>query len=500
MLLILILILALPFFSFGSEKEEISLEIIVFESSSCEHCQQLKKEYFNRLLKEYGFLHITYYDLKYPENYQLLLDIQSEVSPEKSSQVINELPLVVVGEEILAGGEAEIKARLDQVIGRSINRQNSNIYSQSRSVEKGTSPGKVINLAYFYEPGCRECRTVEYALSYLKSKYPYLEVEYFNLAEGKNRLIQEALGEICNLPLEKRHLTPAIYVGREYVIKDIDIKYLEEVIEGYRDTGSEKIWLKVEKNILRIEERAAVQGYLEKLKVPAVVAAGLIDGVNPCAFSIVIFLITYLGYLNRGKEEIFQMGVLFIMAVFLSYFLIGIGLLEFLRRASFFPSIRRIIFLVGVAFTALLGALSLGDYFRIKRSNPESMLLKVPSRWRRAINTFMGRKVRERRFLIPLSLGIGFLASSVEFICTGQIYLPTLIFLSGISRMRRAVVLPLFLYNFSFVIPLIGVFLAVYLGVSSGIIAKITMQNSSLSKVLTSVLFFSLSGILFSLM
>jgi len=497
--LILILILALPFFSFGSEKEEISLEIIVFESSSCEHCQQLKKEYFNRLLKEYGFLHITYYDLKYPENYQLLLDIQSEVSPEKSSQVINELPLVVVGEEILAG-EAEIKARLDQVIGRSINRQNSNIYSQSRSVEKGTSPGKVINLAYFYEPGCRECRAVEYALSYLKSKYPYLEVEYFNLAEGKNRLIQEALGEICNLPLEKRHLTPAIYVGREYVIKDIDIKYLEEVIEGYRDTGSEKIWLEAEKNILRIEERAAVQGYLEKLKVPAVVAAGLIDGVNPCAFSIVIFLITYLGYLNRGKEEIFQMGVLFIMAVFVSYFLIGIGLLEFLRRASFFPSIRRIIFLVGVAFTALLGALSLGDYFRIKRSNPESMLLKVPSRWRRAINTFIGRKVRERRFLIPLSLGIGFLASSVEFICTGQIYLPTLIFLSGISRMRRAVVLPLLLYNFSFVIPLIGVFLAVYLGVSSGIIARITMQNSSLSKVLTSVLFFSLSGILFFLM
>ncbi len=475
------------------------MDLIVFESSSCEHCQQLKKEYFSGLLRDYGFLQITYYDLKYPENYQLLLDIQSEMNPEKSSQVINELPVVVVGEEMLMG-KAEIKARLDEVIRRNIHQPKSTIKSQSRSLEKEVEPGKVINLAYFYEPGCRECSAVKYALSYLKSKYPYLEVEYFNLAEGKNRLIQEALGEICQVPSEKRHLTPAIYVGRQYLVRNIKVKHLQEVIESYGDTGSEKIWLKAEKNVQRIKEKSAVRGYLEKLKLPAVLTAGLIDGVNPCAFSVVIFLITYLGYLNRGKGEIFQMGILFILAVFVSYFFIGIGLLEFLRRTSFFPAIRKAIFLGGVIFTALLGVLSLGDYFRVKGNNPESMLLKIPSRLRRGVNTFIGKKMRSGKFLIPLSLGIGFLASSVEFICTGQIYLPTLIFLSGISGVRRAVVLPLFIYNLFFVIPLMGVFLAVYLGVSSGVISRITRQNFPLSKILTSVLFFSLSGILFFLM
>ena len=155
---------------------------------------------------------------------------------------------------------------------------------------------------------------------------------------------------------------------------------------------------------------------------------------------------------------------------------------------------------MGITFTALLGVLSLGDYFRIRGSNPENMVLKIPTRLRKKVNTFIGRKIRDARFLIPISLGIGFLVSLVEFVCTGQIYLPTLLFLSGISTVRSQVLLPLAIYNLCFILPLAGVFLAVYMGVASGLIARMLSRNFPLAKVLTSMLFFGLSALLFLLM
>lgn len=496
-------LLFLPFLSCATEKESSFLELIIFESSTCEHCQKVKKEYFSKLPKKYDFLQITYYDLNYPENYQLLLDLQLEISSGESIPANFDIPVVVVDKKILYG-EEEIKEKLENIIEKANNQEEISRDSEKKPMEKRTSEmpfsDKIINLAFFYQPGCRECNAIEYALSYLKHKYPTLRVEYFNLGEKKNRIIQEALGEIYNVPVDKRHLFPSIYLGDSYFIQEIDIKHLEEVIRSYQDTGSEKKWSGIEEKVKKIGEGEKTKTYLQKLKIPAVAMAGLIDGINPCAFSIVIFLITYLSYLKKKKKEILQIGFSFIAAIFISYFLIGMGLFEFLQKVQFFPSIRKIIFLTGVVFTALLGAISLGDYFRIKRSNPENMILKIPSKLRRMVNTFIGKKIREKKVLIPISLGIGFLVSSVEFICTGQIYLPTIIFLSGIVSVRGAILLPLSIYNIFFIVPLMGVFLAVYFGISSGLIEKIISKNFPLSKVLTSVLFFALAAVLLYLM
>ncbi len=126
----------------------------------------------------------------------------------------------------------------------------------------------------------------------------------------------------------------------------------------------------------------------------------------------------------------FQAGILFIIAVFLTYFFAGLGFLEFFRRANFFPLVRKSILITGATFCALAGTLSIADYFALKENNTKKIFLRIPLNFQRKVNTCIGRMIKYKKYFLLGALAAGFLASSVEFICTGQVYLPTLIFLS----------------------------------------------------------------------
>ena len=71
--------------------------------------------------------------------------------------------------------------------------------------------------------------------------------------------------------------------------------------------------------------------------------AGLLDGINPCAFTTLIFLISYLRLLGRRGREVLKIGFSFTLAVFVSYFLIGLGFFQALRLADSFSLVSRII-------------------------------------------------------------------------------------------------------------------------------------------------------------
>ncbi len=62
--------------------------------------------------------------------------------------------------------------------------------------------------------------------------------------------------------------------------------------------------------------------------VPLVAAAGLMDGVNPCALAVILLLIAFLYTVRRARQEIFALGSAYILAVYGAYFLIGLGLLQ----------------------------------------------------------------------------------------------------------------------------------------------------------------------------
>ena len=56
-----------------------------------------------------------------------------------------------------------------------------------------------------------------------------------------------------------------------------------------------------------------------------VVLAGLVDGLNPCAFATLIFFVSYLTLSGRKGREVIMVGAAFTIGVFLAYLIVGLG-------------------------------------------------------------------------------------------------------------------------------------------------------------------------------
>src|SRR5512147_2360255 len=80
----------------------------------------------------------------------------------------------------------------------------------------------------------------------------------------------------------------------------------------------------------------AMQMYLPKITLPAVVVAAAVDGINPCAFTVLLLFITaMLATMQAGGQSmsairirLLTQGGIYITAVFLTYLALGVGLLK----------------------------------------------------------------------------------------------------------------------------------------------------------------------------
>jgi hypothetical protein len=92
------------------------------------------------------------------------------------------------------------------------------------------------------------------------------------------------------------------------------------------------------------------------------------------------------------------------------------------------------------------------------------------------------------------AFGAAVLVSILEFTCTSQVYLPTLIYMvqAGSERLRATTLL--FLYNLMFVLPLVALLIAAYLGASSRSLARLASRHVATAKLLMA-LFFAASAV-----
>ncbi|MBA7483247.1 hypothetical protein ES707_18758 [subsurface metagenome] len=232
-----------------------------------------------------------------------------------------------------------------------------------------------------------------------------------------------------------------------------------------------------------------------KLAVLPILLAGLLDGVNPCAFTALIFLISSLALAGRSRREIFYIGIFFTTAVFLTYFLIGLGLFQGLRAAFVFPMVALIIKWALIGALLLLSGLSLYDYYLVRSGKSSEMVLQLPRFFKLKIHETIRKRVRTTA-LIGASLMLGVLVSIFELACTGQVYFPVIAYLVRLGKDPRAYIY-LLLYNSGFVLPLLLVFLLIYFGMNSGVIVSLFQRSIKLVKLGLAFLFLILAVITF---
>jgi cytochrome c biogenesis protein CcdA len=268
---------------------------------------------------------------------------------------------------------------------------------------------------------------------------------------------------------------------------------MQTVVDRYVDTGADPTWDDFDsaKSEASIFERFRSFGAL------TVAGAGLIDGLNPCAFATIVFFVSYLAFLERTGREILAVGAAFALGVFLTYLLVGIGLLGLLERLSFLSALRPWVYGLTAVLCLILAAYSFLDYRKARGGDFKAMALRIPIHLRRRINRTVRSGARARAF-VPVAFLTGFVISLLELACTGQVYLPTIIFVMGRPEMQGQALLYLLLYNLAFILPLIVVFGLAYFGTTSDQLGRFIYRHTAAIKLATALLFVVLAGWLLS--
>jgi hypothetical protein len=89
---------------------------------------------------------------------------------------------------------------------------------------------------------------------------------------------------------------------------------------------------------------------------------------------------------------------------------------------------------------------------------------------------------------------IGAGVTVLESVCTGQVYVPTLLLIIRSSSGAAAKAWTcLLLYNLMFIVPLVCVFLLTYFGMKMNLLQELNRRNVVMSKVLLGVFFIALA-------
>ncbi len=238
------------------------------------------------------------------------------------------------------------------------------------------------------------------------------------------------------------------------------------------------------------EEKVLEQ--FNKFSIGAIAVAGLLDGVNPCAFTTIVFFISMLTYLGKSKRQILIVGIGFTFAIFVTYLLLGLGLFGAVKSFFVTQGITKFVTRIVAVLTFMLAGWSFLDLIKyIRTKNTQSMTLGLPKSVKAKIHNVI-RVGMGTRGLLTGALGVGVLVALLESVCTGQIYLPVIIFVAKSSTVRLDAVGYLLLYNLMFIVPLIVIFIITYYGVSSQSLGNFLGRHIILAKLTMALVFVGL--------
>ena len=344
-----------------------------------------------------------------------------------------------------------------------------------------------IHIAYFHKHGCQKCARAVKVLKRLKEKYPQIVVDQRN-AKTEQTLF-EAMGTLYDVPEIKRLTTPAVFVGDTALIGELNEQGLENAIQKHLKTGVTSRLKEAETHKGTAESEIVNRFY--GFGILTVAGAGLLDGINPCAFATIVFFISYMNLVGRGRKEMLIAGGAFALAVFGTYLLLGLGMLSFMSYLNQYSGIAKCVYLLAATATFALAGLSLYDAVKAKQGKTKDILLQLPRALKQRIHKVIREQTRTSG-VIAGAMVIGFIISALELVCTGQVYLPTLTFVAGIEGMRAHAISYLLLYNIMFIVPLLVVFGCVYWGTTSMQLGGILQKHLVSVKVGIGLLLFGL--------
>ena len=353
-----------------------------------------------------------------------------------------------------------------------------------------------VDFVLFVSPSCVHCNKLKAEYwGPLKEKYKdTVHFTEYDITVPENNLIFQQTAAAYGIPADKLGY-PAAAVGSTYLMG-----YPTE-IGTYAEAAIEKAQLLGEKTNLVLvapeDTQSAARSAFGKITFWAIVGNGLIDGINPCAFAVIVFFISFLTVYKYSRREIILVGVSYCVAVFAAYLLLGMGVFKFLYAMRGFTYVIKAFYIVTAALCLLFFVLAIYDIIIYRKTKKtDGMLLQLPYALKVRIHKIMGFFLRDKQKstvrLVLAALAVGFCVSLVEAVCTGQVYVPTCVLIMQDPHLRAQGAFYLVLSNLMFIVPLVAVFVLALAGYESKGFNEFFKKHLGLAKVLLCLVFLAL--------
>lgn len=487
-LLVTLLVVFLPSFITTAKAidQAAQINIVYFYNNPCAACNEEGEfiELFNFLLgadKKGVEINLAMYNVFHASSENLLHQYYEKYGVPKEKQIT---PILFVNDEFLSGSTA-IKEGLRDVF----------LKEKDRIVNDTAGKGEdsqTTTILYFYVTGCKECEEVTNFLGELKKRYlveskdgefyTYVKVKKFNIGEPENLKLVKEYFKLYKVP-EKAQSVPIIFIGDTYLsgLEAIQRELVEKIKSG-EGIGTLDLSMETQDDIRSFVN---LSGY----DVLGVLMAGLVNGLNPCSLSMMLF---FLSLLVAKGTNILKMGFSFCLGKFLAYLLLGTLLFNvFLKfQVPWFSASVKGIILVAVFVIIMM---NVRDYLAAKHEKYDKIRLQLPARLRRYNHEWIKKlsSIENVRLLLVMNFVLGMIISVGEFLCTGQIYLATIIYvLRNSPAFNLKALLYFVLYDLAFITPLLLVTYLIHKGKEVFDVSDVVRARMPIIKLINAMLFF----------
>jgi cytochrome c biogenesis protein CcdA len=218
--------------------------------------------------------------------------------------------------------------------------------------------------------------------------------------------------------------------------------------------------------------------------LPLIALAAAADAVNPCEFYVLVVFLS-LTFYYVGRKAVLKSGIAYSVAIFIVYFLMGVGLLKMLEYAQQFRFFVVAVFGTFGLFMGIrevLGAVANKEVKRIPDALSKRLSIDL-------------RKISEN----PLTaFAIGMVTGVFLLPCTSGPYFTAVVLISNLGRLFDGLIL-LIVYNSIVVAPFVAITLCVYaLRLKTGELKRWSSRNQKRVSLISGVAILMLSLYLFS--
>jgi cytochrome c biogenesis protein CcdA/thiol-disulfide isomerase/thioredoxin len=460
-----------PVLSASPAAANFSINATLFYGNGCSHCENVKPLIADLQIR-YPELHIEMLEINdNKKNREKFLEMQLQ----HGLGTVGSIPTIFIGENVLVG-EKEVKDHFEEEIlaekQRIADGTPANPFSPSpTSVPAGSNVS--ISAVYFYGDNCPHCEKVKSVIANISSRYPGLNLTRLEIdhnADNRQQLID--MSSRYGIPNPG---VPTIFIGNSVLIGEAEVtnRFESEILAEKQRIISGTPSNLTPVNPESLPETPALSPYM-------VVFAALVDSINPCGLSVLVFLLITMTAAGGGKR-ILLVGGAYIAAMFLFHLLVGVGLFSVFSLSG----LSKIFSIIGGIVALLFGIINLADLLR----NKETFLLSISDSRKGLLGDYA------RMASLPAAFVLGILAGLFGFTCTGGIYI-SILGLMGRDMTVMTGLSWLVLYNLIFVLPLVLITLLVAYGVSPERADELRTRHKRLLRVLISVILIGLGVII----